>query len=144
MVLLPSGNRNDIQPFDDPVCFRKISCQMTDRQRQFAHKRWDRENLILRGQMRVGGQINDLQPMTIREMLLTQPCDISHRSQRLPSLAHDIEPQIPGCTIFCRGWIHTSVPPAPVMVFESVFNALFMSPMLFVSVVEYGFDLAAA
>jgi hypothetical protein len=72
-----------VQARQDPRGVRQVADDLALRSRAAAHERGDREDVVAAGQRRALDQVDDLDLVAAREMLLAEPLEVDERAQRL-------------------------------------------------------------
>src|SRR4029434_6878314 len=83
----------NVQADEHALGVREIADDPAHRLGQTPHERRHREDLIARGELRVLGQIDDLDLVPAGQVLLADPLEIGERLDGLGRLAGGVEPQ---------------------------------------------------
>src|SRR5882724_8360070 len=70
---LPSAPRLEVEPDQHPFGLREVADDLARRRRELAHQGRDGEDLVASGERGVGHEVDDLDPVLARQMLVADP-----------------------------------------------------------------------
>src|SRR5262245_46680345 len=91
--------RAEVQSHQHPVRVREIADDFFHRRWQISHQGWDGHDLITASQLGILQEIDQLNAVSVRQMLRANPLEIREGGNRFWRLSRDIKPQYPSIVL---------------------------------------------